>query len=164
MINSVECPEMSTQDIIGFVEGCTVDTMHAMLDEPPAEAAEPFLERCSFDQANQNVCSQCNAFQTCDSNQCVTVGSACGYGCSPLEQGSCDEANNVCVCTADYVGEHCELAVSPCTSHPCENGGTCIAEGLQPMCSCPDGFVGVSCQLCPLCTNRKEESSTGRIV
>ncbi|KNC81950.1 hypothetical protein, variant [Sphaeroforma arctica JP610] len=165
MINSEICPKMSTQDITGFVEGCTIDTQLALLDTPPPEAAEPFFEACTFDTANVNECNTCTALQTCDeTGSCVTVGSNCGSGCGTPEQGTCDENNAVCVCTENYSGDHCGIPDDPCTASPCENGGVCTAEGLQPMCSCPENFTGVRCQLYPVCSNRLQETGTTRLI
>lgn len=30
----------------------------------------------------------------------------------------------------------------------CENGGTCIVNGKNPVCVCPDIFTGEKCQTC----------------
>lgn len=47
------------------------------------------------------------------------------------------------------VGSRCEHLVSPCSSRPCRNGGTCVTadEGVPFSCKCPTGFFGNLCHL-----------------
>ena len=39
-----------------------------------------------------------------------------------------------------------ELPGLACESNPCQNGGSCIPQGFQHKCICPDGFGGFNCQ------------------
>ena len=39
-----------------------------------------------------------------------------------------------------------ELPGLACESNPCQNGGSCIPQGFQHKCICPDGVSGFSCQ------------------
>lgn len=35
---------------------------------------------------------------------------------------------------------------NPCSSDPCENGGTCIVENEEAVCLCNIGFAGKHCE------------------
>ena len=40
------------------------------------------------------------------------------------------------------------IYIDACTSHPCQNGGTCkLNVNGQFVCSCPAGFSGRACQI-----------------
>ncbi|XP_065910138.1 neurogenic locus notch homolog protein 1-like isoform X2 [Dysidea avara] len=41
----------------------------------------------------------------------------------------------------------------PCNPNPCDNSGSCTANGNSFTCSCVDGFLGVSCQSTDYCAN-----------
>ncbi|KNC82457.1 hypothetical protein SARC_05249 [Sphaeroforma arctica JP610] len=165
IINSGVCESMSDDDILGFVEGCAIDTTLAELDVPPPEAAEPFLEACSFEE-KKDACNQCTSLQQCDmaTNTCVTVASSCGVGCGEANgHGTCDESNSVCDCTEDYTGIHCESPLEPCKTDPCLNGGICSNEALQTTCECVDGYQGVRCEQSPACQSAGTDESTGKV-
>ena len=54
--------------------------------------------------------------------------------------------------SAGYLGSTCEEKVDPCASAPCQNNGTCYADGLHFGCSCSAGFTGPACaQLVDFC-------------
>nr|XP_054760788.1 P-selectin-like [Lytechinus pictus] len=36
-------------------------------------------------------------------------------------------------------------ALSPCYSNPCINGGTCNVNGSSFICTCPEGYIGTTC-------------------
>lgn len=53
--------------------------------------------------------------------------------------------------------------LDPCGSHPCQNGGTCIQQGLDGyQCLCPIGFEGdVNCGMCGFfCTSTQSYSNS----
>lgn len=51
-----------------------------------------------------------------------------------------------------YFGSACEEKVDPCASSPCQNNGTCYADGVRFSCSCSAGFTGPTCaQLVDFC-------------
>nr|XP_040233470.2 sushi, von Willebrand factor type A, EGF and pentraxin domain-containing protein 1-like [Anopheles coluzzii] len=76
--------------------------------------------------------------QLCNS----TVGNVCGVG------GRCvvDPSSLLgyqCVCDENYVGEHCEIALNPCGSAPCYNGGRCVSNGSAGfVCHCQPPYTG----------------------
>ena len=52
-----------------------------------------------------------------------------------------------CTCTPGYYGINCELALRPCESSPCYNGGSCVElSALLYRCTCPTGITGTNCQ------------------
>ena len=38
------------------------------------------------------------------------------------------------------------VAVDPCASFPCQNGGNCSSTGRNYACWCPSGFEGPTCE------------------
>ena len=53
----------------------------------------------------------------------------------------------MCKCPEGYAGNDCEI--TPCTTDPCLNGGTCSINGGTYVCACTDGFIGSNCQITP---------------
>ena len=49
-----------------------------------------------------------------------------------------------CQCPAGYSGDACEI--TPCSSQPCQNDGTCSPDGSAYTCSCQSGYFGSHCQ------------------
>ncbi|XP_072030818.1 uncharacterized protein [Amphiura filiformis] len=66
-----------------------------------------------------------------------------------MNSGSCVMSGTAyaCVCSAPYVGTHCERS-DPCASSPCQNGASCFRSWRdeQFICQCPIGFGGTYCQ------------------
>ncbi|XP_053453179.1 sushi, nidogen and EGF-like domain-containing protein 1 isoform X2 [Nycticebus coucang] len=51
-----------------------------------------------------------------------------------------------CACPSGFTGRRCHLDVNECTSHPCQNGGTCTHSANTFSCQCPAGFRGPTCE------------------
>uniref|UniRef100_H0WH28 Sushi, nidogen and EGF like domains 1 n=1 Tax=Otolemur garnettii TaxID=30611 RepID=H0WH28_OTOGA len=51
-----------------------------------------------------------------------------------------------CACPSGFTGRRCHLDVNECTSHPCQNGGTCTHSANSYSCQCPAGFRGPTCE------------------
>ena len=41
----------------------------------------------------------------------------------------------------------------PCDPSPCQNGGTCRADGDRYQCDCTDGYTGRDCEIEPIGNN-----------
>ncbi|VDI83474.1 Hypothetical predicted protein [Mytilus galloprovincialis] len=55
-------------------------------------------------------------------------------------------------CEAAYLNQYiCVTYDTPCSSHPCNNGGTCRNQFESFLCSCPAGYHGTVCEYTP-CT------------
>jgi len=50
-----------------------------------------------------------------------------------------------CQCPQEWRGDRCEI-YHACEPNPCENNGVCAASTAGPVCFCPSGFVGESCE------------------
>jgi hypothetical protein len=50
----------------------------------------------------------------------------------------------VCNCADDWSGDFCELSAH-CDPNPCENGGSCIFDGTNPVCFCEGDWFGPTC-------------------
>ena len=81
---------------------------------------------------------------------CGTVELTCTEDGTWPSDSSCSAAATSEVCAGeldeDCDGEVNEAAECPCASHPCENGGTCEADGASYACDCTGtGFAGKDC-------------------
>ena len=56
-----------------------------------------------------------------------------------------------------------ELPGLACESNPCQNGGSCIPQGFQHKCICPDGFGGFNCQF-PGCGGNVTSEETSQQI
>ena len=52
----------------------------------------------------------------------------------------------VCLCPADYTGQHCDVKSSTCSSGKCASGSTCVNTPDGNDCECPDGYEGTFCE------------------
>ena len=55
-----------------------------------------------------------------------------------------------CDCSAGYRGDFCDIAEICVNNGPCEHGAQCVegeAVGEYRCDNCPDGFIGVNCQI-----------------
>ncbi|XP_038059361.1 neurogenic locus protein delta-like isoform X9 [Patiria miniata] len=68
----------------------------------------------------------------CDSNPCMNGGVCMASG-----------NTHTCDCPDGFTGANCETQVDCSPSYPCENQGTCNANG---QCMCPTGYTGNRCQ------------------
>ncbi|XP_038059354.1 sushi, nidogen and EGF-like domain-containing protein 1 isoform X2 [Patiria miniata] len=68
----------------------------------------------------------------CDSNPCMNGGVCTASG-----------NTHTCNCQDGFTGANCETQVDCSPSYPCENQGTCNANG---QCMCPTGYTGNRCQ------------------
>uniref|UniRef100_A0A3B4E9G9 FAT atypical cadherin 1a n=1 Tax=Pygocentrus nattereri TaxID=42514 RepID=A0A3B4E9G9_PYGNA len=93
----------------------------------------------------------------------VGVTPGCGMSLTPdqdctsnpcLNGGSCSQRLNggyYCRCNSLFVGDHCELSISPCVSNPCLYGGTCIQNNEDYYCRCRGQYTGQRCEVGPYC-------------
>ncbi|NXG47118.1 FBP1 protein, partial [Psilopogon haemacephalus] len=73
----------------------------------------------------------------CASQPCPT-GSTCQH----------HQDGYLCACPAGFLGHHCEIALSGCSSGPCQNRGTCIdlPNVSDVACACLPVFTGKFCE------------------
>ncbi|XP_061431558.1 IgGFc-binding protein-like isoform X4 [Lethenteron reissneri] len=76
--------------------------------------------------------------------------SACEQSCKCLKtetlvcnRYSCIEEE---VCTVSNFTIGC-FAADPCASSPCQNGGTCLMNGVEYECTCPPNYNGTNCEI-----------------
>ncbi|XP_033743718.1 delta and Notch-like epidermal growth factor-related receptor isoform X2 [Pecten maximus] len=71
-------------------------------------------------------------------------------GVSSCSHGSCyfrSFYNFGCLCDEGWEGENCDLVVTQCGDHHCNNNGTCIQDP-DAMCHCADAWTGTECDMC----------------
>ncbi|XP_049280450.1 sushi, von Willebrand factor type A, EGF and pentraxin domain-containing protein 1-like [Anopheles funestus] len=121
----------------------------------------PFCRLCEPGQYQEQYNrAQCHP---CPSNHSSPRGSKSPSDCFPIGGQLCNESvSNVCgtfgrcvtepfsplgyrcVCEDNYVGEHCEIALNPCGSAPCFNGGRCVTANSSAgfVCYCEPPYSG----------------------
>ncbi|XP_066997092.2 protein jagged-1b [Anabrus simplex] len=91
--------------------------------------------------------------------------------CTPYpgcKHGYCNGSSWQCICDTNWGGILCDQDLNTCGSQePCENGGTC--ENTAPdqyMCTCPEGFSGLNCNVVdnPCATAPCGNSGTCQVV
>lgn len=85
--------------------------------------------------------------------------------CPCLAGGSCVATAGppgwTCTCPGGRTGARCELALEPCASAPCRNGGRCIGGSGWWACECTPGWTGDTCATrAPVCTPACPASAT----
>uniref|UniRef100_A0A182NDP0 Sushi, von Willebrand factor type A, EGF and pentraxin domain-containing protein 1 n=1 Tax=Anopheles dirus TaxID=7168 RepID=A0A182NDP0_9DIPT len=125
----------------------------------------PFCRQCEpglyQEQYNRAQCQPCPAGHSSprgakarsecvatDAHQPCAAADVCGAaGRCVVEPGSLQGYR--CDCRESVVGEHCEIALNPCGSAPCYNGGRCVAHNATGFeCDCrPPYSAGALCEL-----------------
>ncbi|XP_035901734.1 sushi, von Willebrand factor type A, EGF and pentraxin domain-containing protein 1-like [Anopheles stephensi] len=121
----------------------------------------PFCRACEpgeyQEQYNRAQCHPCPA------NHSSPRGSKSPVDCFPIGGQLCNDSGSKvcgaygrciaepasplgyrCVCEENFVGEHCEIALNPCGSAPCFNGGQCITANSSGgfVCHCQPPYTG----------------------
>eukprot|EP00057_Strongylocentrotus_purpuratus_P028698 XP_011683172.1 PREDICTED: uncharacterized protein LOC578978 isoform X16 [Strongylocentrotus purpuratus] len=88
--------------------------------------------------------------EVCDDNKCDN-GGVCHNTFYSYDQS----VSYFCDCPIGFFGECCELTVpNPCFSNPCTANGNCVAFNTYFVCSCRNGYTGVTCEVPPNDINR----------
>ncbi|XP_031558561.1 fibropellin-3-like [Actinia tenebrosa] len=99
----------------------------------------------------------CVALYTSDDYKCNCGSGLEGKNCEKdidecvsnpcLNNGTCVNLHGsfLCNCTAEYVGNTCEMK-DHCSSNPCLNHGTCVNQHGGFSCSCAVEYAGVRCE------------------
>ncbi|XP_041454248.1 mucin-17-like isoform X7 [Lytechinus variegatus] len=81
----------------------------------------------------------------CDDNKCEN-GGVCYNTYYSYDQS----VSYFCECPIGFFGECCELThPNPCNSNPCTVNGNCLAFNTYFVCSCLNGYSGVTCEVPP---------------
>ncbi|XP_077986853.1 uncharacterized protein LOC144441178 isoform X2 [Glandiceps talaboti] len=90
----------------------------------------------------------------------------CGQGyqiryvtCQPEDDNLptvCEESSRPTETKDCYV--ECVEPENPCQGDPCQNGGTCIVQGQQYLCSCGAGWTGPTCEIAVACSDNPCEN------
>ncbi|XP_066917747.1 protocadherin Fat 1-like [Clytia hemisphaerica] len=84
----------------------------------------------------------CKTKLTCKDNPCQN-NARCTY-----EQARDESVSYKCTCKQGFTGGKCQIALGPCASRPCLNGGQCIAVNENSyICKCALGFTGNKCSI-----------------
>ncbi|EGT59406.1 CBN-CRB-1 protein [Caenorhabditis brenneri] len=105
-------------------------------------------DNCSLHCLHGNCLKGTFGEETCQCSE-GWMGSLCdilvtdAQKCTP----QCDDEER-CTKGADgsYFCQNTTSPVSSCTTHTCENNGTCVTENGNAKCSCVNGFVGEHCE------------------
>ncbi|XP_035385759.1 protocadherin Fat 1a isoform X3 [Electrophorus electricus] len=118
---------------------------------PPAHVERSVLEEMVGAELGCRVLPPVPA---CDAADPCTNGGTC----AELPDGG-----YFCKCSSLFMGSHCELPISPCSSNPCLYGGTCMPRADSFYCQCRGQYSGQRCQLGPYCTENPCKNS-GRCI
>jgi len=107
--------------------------------------------------------TNCDQYTPYIENPCMNNGTSSGLDAN---------GNWACDCTADYIGNQCQTANTPCNVTPCLNGGFCVdsVDLTSRECKCGSLYQGTDCeQYIPCesnpclntatCTNRNSDDS-----
>ncbi|KAM9364938.1 hyaluronan-binding protein 2-like [Pholidichthys leucotaenia] len=99
-------------------------------------------------------------------------GRKCEKGPKHCRRGRCGRGECVLTSTPPFYECKCKLPFQPpdcrtyavCDPSPCKNGGTCVIDGNDFDCVCPEGFRGSLCQVDPNdCYEDDGESYRGKV-
>ncbi|CAG5134783.1 unnamed protein product [Candidula unifasciata] len=131
-----------------------------------------YSDRCdvncvpSNDCGGHYTCNRSTGDKICISgwdgpNCSLSVGG--NHGCSSEDRcsgnGQCVSSGNgtgqvYCCCRSGFRGDRCHEDVDECSSHPCQNGGSCVQEAAPNFrCDCRLGWTGNRCQTAQTCSD-----------
>ncbi|CDW53687.1 cubilin [Trichuris trichiura] len=99
----------------------------------------------------------CSRISSCASNPCHTSASCIEMPCA-FDKLKSTSRGYRCQCPLGFVGDGIGLRgcvasdINPCTSDPCQQGGTCQATSFSTfLCHCPPGYDGIYCESVTSC-------------